>query len=66
MGDSGANEQGLGTPTIRSPPSRIGNGEVILHFAAEGIPTAEIAEKLFISPRTCETHRANLPVVSLG
>ena len=32
----------------------------VLHFAAEGIPTAEIAEKLFISPRTCETHRANL------
>ena len=32
----------------------------VLQLAAEGFGTAEIAEKLFISPRTCETHRANL------
>jgi DNA-binding NarL/FixJ family response regulator len=32
----------------------------VLHMAAEGMTTTEIAEKLFISPRTCETHRANL------
>jgi len=32
----------------------------VLLFAAEGLGNAEIAEKLFISPRTAETHRANL------
>ncbi|QYM79180.1 response regulator transcription factor [Horticoccus luteus] len=32
----------------------------VLHFAAEGLATSEIAEKLFISPRTAETHRTNL------
>jgi len=32
----------------------------VLMFAAEGLGNAEIAEKLFISPRTAETHRANL------
>jgi len=32
----------------------------VLQLAAEGLNMAEIAEKLFISPRTGETHRANL------
>jgi DNA-binding NarL/FixJ family response regulator len=32
----------------------------VLQLAAEGFGTTEVAEKLFISPRTCETHRANL------
>ena len=32
----------------------------VLLLAAEGLGNAEIAEKLFISPRTAETHRANL------
>lgn len=32
----------------------------ILHLAAEGFTAAEIAERLSISPRTVETHRANL------
>lgn len=31
----------------------------VLQLAAEGFSTTEIAEKLFISSRTCETHRAN-------
>jgi DNA-binding NarL/FixJ family response regulator len=33
---------------------------MVLQLAAEGHNNTEIAEKLFISPRTAETHRANL------
>ncbi len=32
----------------------------VLLLAAEGLNTSEMAEKLFISPRTAETHRTNL------
>jgi len=32
----------------------------VLHLAAEALTNGEIAERLFISPRTAETHRANL------
>ena len=32
----------------------------VLKLAAEGCTNNEIAERLFISPRTAETHRANL------
>lgn len=32
----------------------------VLKLAAEGLTNNEIAERLFISPRTAETHRANL------
>ena len=32
----------------------------VLQLAAEGFSSAKIAAKLFISPRTAETHRANL------
>ena len=31
----------------------------VLHLAAEGLTTNEIAERLTISPRTAETHREN-------
>jgi DNA-binding NarL/FixJ family response regulator len=33
---------------------------LVLQLAAEGSSNPEIAKKLFISPRTAETHRANL------
>lgn len=33
---------------------------MVLQLAAEGASNNEIAEKLFISPRTAETHRTNL------
>lgn len=33
---------------------------MVLQLAAEGASNGEIAEKLFISPRTAETHRTNL------
>ncbi len=32
----------------------------VLHLAAEGLTSAQIAERLTISPRTAETHRSNL------
>ena len=32
----------------------------VLRLLAEGLPTKEIAEKLFISPKTVENHRANI------
>jgi two-component system, NarL family, response regulator NreC len=34
--------------------------QLVLQLSAEGLTSAEIAEKLFISARTAETHRANL------
>ncbi len=37
-----------------------GREREVLQLAAEGHSSAEIAARLFISPRTVETHRANL------
>ncbi|HEY1791850.1 MAG TPA: response regulator transcription factor [Opitutaceae bacterium] len=43
------------------PLSRLSRREMeVLQLAVEGLSAGEIAEKLFISARTCETHRANL------
>jgi len=33
---------------------------MVMELAAEGFTNAELAEKLFISPRTAETHRTNM------
>lgn len=35
-------------------------GEEILDIVAKGLTSNEIANRLFISPRTVETHRAHL------
>jgi DNA-binding NarL/FixJ family response regulator len=32
----------------------------VLHLVAEGLTSGDIARRLFISPRTAESHRANL------
>jgi DNA-binding NarL/FixJ family response regulator len=45
-----ADRQGVLTPRERQ----------VMQFVAEGYTSAAIAEQLFISPRTVETHRSNL------
>jgi DNA-binding NarL/FixJ family response regulator len=49
------------TPTIEDPYATLTPRErEVLQLAAEGHTNAEIASKLFLSPRTIEMHRANL------
>ncbi len=49
------------TPDSSDPYNTLSPRErEVLQLAAEGLGNAEIAEKLFISSRTAETHRANL------
>jgi two-component system, NarL family, response regulator NreC len=49
------------TPDTSDPYNTLSPRErEVLQLAAEGMGNAEIAEKLFISARTAETHRANL------
>jgi DNA-binding NarL/FixJ family response regulator len=52
----------LATPPDTSDPLQAltQRERMVLQLAAEGHSNPEIAEKLFISPRTAETHRANL------
>ncbi len=46
---------------LRDPYETLTNRErQILHLTAEGYTSREIAERLFISPRTVEKHRENL------
>jgi len=48
-------------PTVGDPYESLTDRErEVLHLAAEGRTSAEIADRLFISPRTVETHRAHL------
>lgn len=48
-------------PGTQSSKQTITNREQeILAFIVKGLTSAEIAEQLYISPRTVETHRANL------
>jgi DNA-binding NarL/FixJ family response regulator len=45
----------------RSPYERLTSRErEVLHLAAAGHTSAQIAKRLYLSPRTVETHRANL------
>ena len=47
-------------PAGSDPYAGLTNRErLVLQLAAEGLTSTEIATKLFISPRTAETHRAN-------
>jgi DNA-binding NarL/FixJ family response regulator len=49
------------TPDSSDPYNTLSPRErEVLQLAAEGLGAGEIAEKLFISTRTAETHRANL------
>lgn len=51
----------VGKKNSKEPEVRLTSREVeIVQLIAEGLTSHEMAEKLFISPRTVETHRANL------
>lgn len=52
--------QNAAQPTLDAYDTLTERERLILQLAAEGLSNPEIATKLFISPRTAETHRANL------
>jgi DNA-binding NarL/FixJ family response regulator len=47
-------------PSFRQAPRLTRREKEVLKWVAEGLTTGTIAEKLFISPLTVETHRRNL------
>jgi DNA-binding NarL/FixJ family response regulator len=47
-------------PVVKVSGSLSAREQEILQLVADGLTTAEIAEKLFTSPRTVETHRQNI------
>jgi len=52
--------QHAGQPTLDAYETLTERERLILQLAAEGANNPDIGTKLFISPRTAETHRANL------
>jgi DNA-binding NarL/FixJ family response regulator len=51
----------VGKPKVVEPDLKLTTREIeIIKLISEGLTSHEMAEKLFISPRTVETHRANL------
>ena len=52
--------QNPGQPGLDPYETLTGRERLILQLAAEGLNNPDIAKKLFISPRTAESHRANL------
>ena len=52
--------QNPGQPNLDAYETLTERERLILQLAAEGLSNPDIAAKLFISPRTAETHRANL------
>jgi len=52
--------QNQGKPTLDAYETLTERERLILQLAAEGASNPDIGTKLFISPRTAETHRANL------
>ena len=53
-------EQRQSDPSLDIYASLTRRERLVLHLAAEGHNSADIAARLFISPRTAETHRSNL------
>lgn len=49
-----------GQPGLDPHETLTGRERLILQLAAEGLNNPDIARRLFISPRTAESHRANL------
>ena len=48
------------TPPDDEPPMLTRREKEILRMIAEGLTTNEIAQKIFVSPYTVDTHRKNL------
>lgn len=51
---------GILAPSAKMPGVLSPREQEVLQLVAEGLTTAQIAEKLFTSPRTVETHRQNI------
>ncbi|TGE06198.1 response regulator transcription factor [Hymenobacter fodinae] len=47
-------------PVVKTTGGLSAREQEVLHLVAEGLTTAQIADKLFTSPRTVETHRQNI------
>lgn len=54
------NNNAIETPQDDEPPTLTRREKEIIKMIAQGIKSNEIAEKLFISPYTVDTHRKNL------